>query len=429
MTIYLIILVLVIFGILKYDLNKEPFVSKADEPATNLILTVQPPTPLKGEKPVDSAATPPLGGLGTTIRIRVLHEQPWSNVLFYAILVILVAVSTFGYKMGTDTAMYEREFSQYNTLFNLHPYDFNLDNRQPGWILFQSFCRTIFDSYYFMKFVYATFVNTAIFLTIHRYTRYVYFGILFYLLSSYLYFNFEILRQGMGIAIFLIGYPYVLRRKWHWYFLCVILAYSMHNSAAVLMFLPLFHTFDRSALIGILLLCLLVFFNSAWLGQTITQFMSSDLLADTSAAIYLDNDSLLSIARFRTYLIMFAFPLAMLLVFRFEGINIRYHAVIMFYAVTVIAGEFAWILFRFQQYFIIFAVIFYVESFIYLARRLTFNYRRIVAPMLMLLMVYFYVNAYFNNVNDTSRKSYERYFPYSSIFDKESAPYREDMRF
>jgi len=157
--------------------------------------------------------------------------------------------------------------------------------------------------------------------------------------------------------------------------------------------------------------------------------MASDMLENTSASIYLTEEYSLSPARFRTYLFLIVFPLTMLFVYHLEGIRIRYYAAILFYAVSVIAGEFAWILFRFQQYFIIFACIFYVESFIYLAQRLTRNYRRIVAPMLMLLMVYFYVNAYFNKVNsNTDRKSYERYIPYTSIFDKQSAPYREDLR-
>ena len=448
MTIYIIILVLVIIGVVKYDLNKVPFVSKEDEPATNLLITVDQQShpqslPVRegsnysqadDSAEEESTPLPQKEGLGSgfaghlNIHIRLLYEQPWSEVLFYTILVILIGVSTFGYKMGSDTAFYEEEFYHYHTLFNLRPSDFFHERYQPGWVIFQSACRSIFDSYYFMKFIFAVFVNTAVFLTIRRYTRFVFFGILFYCLSSFLYFNFEILRQAMGIAIFLLAYSFVLRRKWHYYFLCVLLAYSMHNSAAILMFVPLFHTFDRSALAGILLLCLLVFFNSAWLGQTITEFMASDLLANTSASEYLAYDSTLSLARIRTYLILFVFPVVMLLVFRLDGIKIRYYATIMFYAITVIATEFVWALFRLQQYFTIFVCIFYVESFIYLARRLTLNYRRIVAPLLMSLIVYVYIASYFAKIRDMNRMSYERYFPYTSVFNKEQAPYRDDMR-
>lgn len=408
MTIYLIILALIFFGIMKYDLNKEPFVSKEDDSSTKLLFT------LRQEK--------------MNIIIRMFHEQPWSDVLLFCILILLIGVSTFGYDMGSDAIRYEKEFYTFNTLLELRTADFRHESRQPGWVIFQSTCRSLVDSYYFMKFIFATFVNTAILLTIRRYTRYVFFGVLFYCLASFLYFNFEILRQAMGIAIFLLAYPFILRRQWHWYFLCVFLAYSMHSSAAVLVFVPLLHTFDKTAIAGILLLCLLVFINSAWLGQTITGIMSSDLLEDTSATEYLNRDSYLSFARIRTYLILFVFPLAMLFVFRRENIKIRYQAAITFYAIAVIMAEFVWILLRIQQYVFVFSCIFYVESFIYIAKRLTLNYRRIVAPLLMLLMVYVYVGAYFNKLGNTGHKSYERYFPYTSIFNKEDAPYRGNMR-
>ena len=409
MTIYIIILLLVAVGIVKFDLNREPFVCRDDELATNLLITIR-------QKQLN-------------MLIRVFHGQPWSDVLLFTILVLLVGVSTFGYDMGSDAIRYEREFYQYHTLFDLRPSDFANENRQPGWVLFNSLCRILFDSYHFMKFVFAAFVNTAILLTIRRYTRFVFFGVLFYLLSSYLYFNFEIFRQAMGIGIFLLAYPFALRRQWHWYFLGVLLAYSMHSSAAILMFLPLLHAFDRSAFVGIVLLSLLVFINSAWLGQTITRFLSSTFMDSAdSFDSYLSKDSLLSLTRIRTYLILFVFPVAMLFVFRWDNINIRYRSAIMFYAVAVIVGEFVSILFRLQQYVIVFSWLFYVESFIYLASRLTLNRRRIVAPLLMLLMVYVYVGAYFNKLGDTGHKSYERYFPYTSIFYKEDAPYRGDMR-
>lgn len=173
----------------------------------------------------------------------------------------------------------------------------------------------------------------------------------------------------------------------------------------------------------------MVFFNSALLGQTISEFMASDLV-DTAniAESYLKDESLLSLSRIRTYLILFVFPVAMLFVFRWDNINIRYRSAIMFYAVAVIVGEFVSILFRLQQYVIVFSWLFYVESFIYLASWLTLNRRRIVALLLMLLLVYVYIGAYFNKLGDTGHKSYERYFPYTSIFYKEDAPYRGDMR-
>ncbi len=279
-----------------------------------------------------------------------------------------------------------------------------------------------------MKFIYAAFVNIAIFVTIRRYTRYVFAGILLYGLSCYTDFNFEIYRQVIAVAIFLLAYPFVVRRQWHWYFCCVFLAYMMHNSAAILMFVPLFHTFDRTAIAGILALCSIVIFNSAWLGQTIIEFMSSDLFAETSAIFYLSNESDLSLEIIRTYLFQIVFPMAMLIVFRLEKIKINYQDAILLYTVSFVLSQFVWGLTRLSQYFIIFSCMFYVESYIYLARRLTLNYRRVVFSLLMTLSIYFYIGKYYNEIRNSGHLNYERYIPYTSIFDKQEVPGRNDLR-
>ena len=84
-------------------------------------------------------------------------------------------------------------------------------------------------------------MSNNIFKLIKTYSKHPFSVILIYYCSfTFIEFNFELMRETIAVAIFLMyGIKYYLSKKWIKYYLIVLLAYSFHPSAMMMFLLPL----------------------------------------------------------------------------------------------------------------------------------------------------------------------------------------------
>lgn len=178
------------------------------------------------------------------VLILVFHYDINGNIYnrmtsYYVLMCWFIFVSAFQYSIGSDTPPYMYEYDRIQWKDINWSNIFSLSNRQFGWLLLLNLCKLISHDYVTMKIIQAVILNLAFFLFFKRRTKAIFTCILFYAIFLYLDFNFNLIRQSFAIAIFLFGYNYYTDKKWLKYYLVVFGAIMFHNTAAILLFLPL----------------------------------------------------------------------------------------------------------------------------------------------------------------------------------------------
>lgn len=181
--------------------------------------------------------------------------------LYLLLYIWLAALSGFAYNVGSDIPGYMREYAfissnSSNSLFALP----KLENRLPGWIMLNVLCAKISTQFVVLKLVIAFFVNGVYFLFIRRHTKYIFLAILLYYVTLYANLNFNALRQSIAMAFFLLGYEYLLKKKWMKYYIYVFLASMFHSTGLMCVIFPLlyFLKFNKNTL-AVTILAILAF--------------------------------------------------------------------------------------------------------------------------------------------------------------------------
>ena len=103
---------------------------------------------------------------------------------------------------GGDTVRYMRYFEEYPSLFEVNIFSYALFD--PLWLLLNSAIKIIWDDFFFFQFVHAILLNILLFYLIKKYSGYKFTVVFFYFSYLYLYYNMEILREVLAIAIFFV---------------------------------------------------------------------------------------------------------------------------------------------------------------------------------------------------------------------------------
>ena len=354
--------------------------------------------------------------------------------LYYIILTLFVAISGFGYRLGIDSVYFYMPYYDYvksSWIFDLSKI---LNSEfQPGWVLFCCLSKTLSSEYFVMKLFHAFIVNFVIFHTIKTYTRYVFTVILFYFCCKYFYFNFEILRESLAIAVFLLIVKYYINSVWKKYFLGAFAATMFHISAFFLIILPFFKWIKVTKkiffLVSITGICMMLF--SAFIFPYFS-FLSNIGMFAAKTEAYMQSETFGTTATIDfsllKYLTFFAFiPLYMLWLFHKKNIDIKYSPLILaFIVIRFIALSFP-ILFRLNNYLYIFLFLFYIESIIYITKVHLPKFKKIGVVGLSLLFIYADSASSFRELRDSGYKQYHLYYPYSSVFDKSLDAEREAL--
>jgi len=192
------------------------------------------------------------------IRNDFLWQRGGIKALSNLALIMLICVSGFRYKVGGDTIGYMEYFDDIPYLWEVENFNFSLSSFDPLWILFSSLCKSIVDDYFFLQFVHSVVINVIIFRFFKASTPYFSTAILIYFLFFYLYFTMEIMRESLAISMFLLAFPYYLKKRWLKYYLFASLAFLFHSSAIIVFIFPLFSKVKLTNLSIILLVPLIL---------------------------------------------------------------------------------------------------------------------------------------------------------------------------
>lgn len=166
---------------------------------------------------------------------------PGVRILFLVVILLYVII-TLGlrYRVGIDSISYMMAYRQVPDLDHIWHSRAWLHRYEPGYILICSFCKTLFGNEFWpLQMVMETITNGCIFIFLYRYCRNVFVGLCVYFLMQWLYFSTEIMRESAAVAIFLVNFRNLEKKRWIAYYLVSLLSVLLHFSAIIIWFFPL----------------------------------------------------------------------------------------------------------------------------------------------------------------------------------------------
>lgn len=338
-------------------------------------------------------------------------------------LIMLSLLAGLRYRVGTDTLSYMDEYNNY-------PLSFFKDKYLFGWYALMALCKSLHFSFYGVQLILAVLTNYAVVKFLRRYSLHFFSSLLLYYIIVFPTLNFEILRQGVCVAIFLLSFHYLEEKKLAKYYIFAGCACLFHYSALILLLIPLFAfiPLHKKTLTVFFVLLSLVMIFSTLLKEQILEFSRElSFLEERSYYYFSDVDVEESFSP-----ISFIFNLLMnviipLLIMRFHWYNCKipsqYILICMFSMVIYIVSMYMPIIYRFNNYFQLFNLVLFVDLFNWI--RCRFSYRPFIV-FFICLVLFLGVKGRVYFVSDDGRPIYYHYYPYSSIFNEFKVPQREN---
>lgn len=366
------------------------------------------------------------------IHFDVLNKKNKRKSAYNGLLIWFIAISAFQFKVGTDMVYYMYEYENLNLNgFTINNLISNNGSRQPGWMTLCYFCRFITKDFLLLKLIQAIFVNIAIFSFFKRETKYVFVAIFLYALISYLVINFNLMRQSIALGFALYGFSYLRKKKYIKYYIFVLLAFLFHNSALILIPLPLINLFNSSSnrsyskkityiLISafIVILCALSFLN---LEDILYHLLFSGFLGDhnSSAGLaYMSRDRLGIQSSFSIISIQRIIMIVAVLYYMKKYNNHYYGILGLIYILFQILTGLLPILWRFRVYFD-FPYYIILSQLIVDLPRIRNKISSVALIAIMTVVIYFPLRDYLTPFENSKYRYIDQYYPYHTIFDKE----------
>ena len=247
------------------------------------------------------------------------------------------------------------------------------------------------------------------------------------------------MRESLAIAIFLIGYSYMGKRKWIQYYILCYLATLTHSFAIVTFIFPFLNRFNLNKLVIIFLVGTFVFFSEIkellfdiipfflitdQMEYKVNMYLNSEYFGDKGLSIIGQIESLIN----TLVLPLFSLYFANKTINRKQEHHIFSSPIILLSFLTIVNINIL-IFYRFLNYFMVFYVVVLSDAFKYL---MDFNKRVLIKQLIPFFILVICVFKLYGNFAPEWRENeeirrYHRYYPYRTILFKWEDPTREEL--
>lgn len=205
---------------------------------------------------------------------RLTHRSRIISLVFVCGYIVLLM--GLRYRVGIDTMNYMSSYGYTPEFKGFFDNDFTETRFEPGYLLLCALCRLVTKDFWLLQLVHALILNVCVFIFLYRRTINPFTGIAIYFVLTWLYFNTEVMRESLAIAIFLLNYENLKKRRWIAYYLLTLVSISFHYSALILWLFPFVKFIKLN--IWYIAACILILIAMPWLEQL------NELLTITSIA-------------------------------------------------------------------------------------------------------------------------------------------------
>ena len=371
------------------------------------------------------------------------HHKFGRNFHFLILLIILICLAGFRYRIGVDTIRYEMAFSQVPVLSQLDLHAFQEAKYDPLFLILASTAKTLNPEFWVLQMFQSLLVNIVFFRFFYKNTKYLFLSLLLYFCLIYVGHMTETMRESCAISMFLFGREFYKKGHKIKLLLCCILAYLFHSSAIILFIIFAIIAINLDKYIrftkGVIIfaLCVLViaplvqdfFINNISYIAITTRIM--DKIEMYSATDMFDQR--LNIFGIIVIVLLYVFiPYICIITLRNTKYATKLEFILVLEMFFAVISAPIYIFYRYVGYLMPFVIIALTNSLA--ENNLTLplwgkiKTNNIIAWSIILLP--FIINTIYvmnHTVRNSNCKNYSKFYPYSSIFSKELDADREAL--
>lgn len=352
------------------------------------------------------------------------------NVYVFVVFVLMSLMVGLRYRVGGDALSYENNFVYMPDLPDFFPFiqrDVSF-NYQPLYLLFIAICKSINPEYVFYQLIHAIVVNIIVMRFIYKNsTKFFTSVFLLYGLCIYFYFTYDIQREILAICCFLLGFRYFQHNKWFPYYVFAVLGFLFHISASILFVLPFFKLvkLKKSTIYIIIAVSFALSFAKTYFYDFISIFFITESIAE-KGKIYSELD--FSIAGLVFFFVGRVFFLLPIVFYYTKHKDEKMDTIITVFFILSCLCQVMVGFDRMLNYVTIPFIICF-SHFIYSPNVFRFKLsKKFVIFSTYICLFYYICIKIVMDFNVTDRARYQAvFFPYSSVFDKETYPEREQF--
>ena len=341
--------------------------------------------------------------------------------------IILILLAGLRYRVGTDTLIYTDEYLSCKPI-NLLTYNdlFNDVRYRPGWILFTSFFKTIGANIYVYQLCIATIINISIFYFLKQKVDEIFSAILLYYVICYIFFNTEVIREAISISIFLFAYLQLEKGKILKYIFFCVLAFSFHETAIIMLFVPFVMKLKVSRIFLPLTVIIVMLFILAPLIRQIsyTYFSMFDLVANKVDTYFsgLDYNYSFNVSFIFNIVLNVLLPLYVIYLNRFNTQMNSFYMMAILSILFYSTSSFLPMFYRLRYYFWLFDTLLFIDLFKYIVKN-----NKLLYVLCIVVFLLFKSRLYFTLIEGQT-PVYVKYHPYTSVFNEDKVIEREMLR-
>lgn len=361
------------------------------------------------------------------IRYDINSIKEGRDSCYYFVLVILILIAGLRWRLGSDTPNYMYLYYHETPVLGNYLKD-GISIKYPLWILLNSVVLSLGGKFFLVQIIHAIFVNTLYFKYIKKHSPYIFTCAMFYFVWMFTNQNMETMKASMAIVVCLYGNDYMVNKKWLKGFLLYFVGCLFHISAALLLITP-FVLFLKFNIVGVISFVLAYIIGGVIQEKLSDYLMLIELSEDLekSASVY-SNSDIYSKGRNLNFFIVNVLSFiiySFFIVFYFKKKNIyseliKYEPYLIIGLLFLILKSRLFIFYRYVHFYNIYIVLFVANAFIscivdqkQLDKALA-SARSVIlfSPLFILLLMY--------NI-----RRFPMYYPYSSVIEKKIDKNRE----
>lgn len=365
-----------------------------------------------------------------SIRYDINGKTAYKDFWLFIMLVIFILIAGLRWRVGVDTTRYLYSFYHYRpdlSSFTFADYPIGSD---PLWVLLNAIVKSMGGRFYVVQLIHASIVNILIFKYIIKHSENVFTCLFFYAITGYLMFNMEIMRGSLSIAICLFANDYILEKKWLKGYALYVLALMFHAQTILLFILPFLFSIrlDTKGVLVLIGAFVVGVFADMLIGNYIYILDNADI--EEKALGYAESEEFTEGFGIKSILLNFLpnifYPIAALVILKKNDPDnsiLRLEPLLLFYVMFMLMKISFRISYRYVQYFSIIVNLFMSGFFVFLIRGDKLKGSVGVKYLLAILVFlpYFVMRVHYYSKDFV----YERYFPYTSVIDRNENQDRE----